>query len=346
MKTVSVIGHFGFGHACVDGQTIKTKRITRQLKKLYGDNEVLSYDSHGRVKAFILAPFQLFSAVKNSKNTIMLPAHNGLLIYTPLLFFAHKLFRNRKLFYVVIGGWLPSFLSRRKILCGMLKSFDGIFVETTTMKDDLTKMGFTNVTIMVNFKDFPAEEDVKGAYIEPYRLCMLSRVTPNKGIEDAITIINRINDNLEKPRVVLDIYGPVIDEDKEWFSRVEKRFSQFVSYKGVIPEEQTTSVLKEYYCLLFPTRFFTEGIPGTIIDAYSAGVPVISSRWQSFNDVIIDQVTGFGYEFDNQEDFLKTVLFACDNPDQVVEMKKMCLRASEQYRPENAMKVLIAKLMV
>ena len=35
--------------------------------------------------------------------------------------------------------------------------------------------------------------------------------------------------------------------------------------------EKTVKTLENYYLLLFPTKFRTEGIPGTIIDALSAG---------------------------------------------------------------------------
>ena len=45
---------------------------------------------------------------------------------------------------------------------------------------------------------------------------------------------------------------------------------------------------------IFPTRFTTEGIPGSIIDSYYAGVPVLASKWNSFDDVIEDGKTGVG----------------------------------------------------
>ena len=64
-------------------------------------------------------------------------------------------------------------------------------------------------------------------------------------------------------------------------------------------------MLKNYFLLAFPTKFYTEGIPGTILDAYAAGVPVIASKWESFFDVIEEGKTGIGYEFDNQKELEK-----------------------------------------
>ena len=59
--------------------------------------------------------------------------------------------------------------------------------------------------------------------------------------------------------------------------------------------------MKYYFALLFPTRFYTEGIPGTILDAYAAGIPVICSRWESCADVVDDGVTGITYPFEDMQ---------------------------------------------
>ena len=53
-------------------------------------------------------------------------------------------------------------------------------------------------------------------------------------------------------------------------------------YCGIKDPKDSVKTLKNYFALVFPTRFYTEGIPGTIIDAYYAGVPVIASKWESF----------------------------------------------------------------
>lgn len=38
---------------------------------------------------------------------------------------------------------------------------------------------------------------------------------------------------------------------------------------------------------------YTEGIPGTLIDAYCAGVPVVSALWLNYVGVFEDEVTGY-----------------------------------------------------
>ena len=133
-KSAAVLGHFGYGQNLLNGQTIKTKIVTEELQRQLGEDQVVCIDTHGGLKTLLRAPFQALSALKSSKNVLMFPAQNGLRVYAPLLAFFRTFFRGRGLHYVVIGGWLPQFLSKRKLLTATLKRLDGSYVETNTMK--------------------------------------------------------------------------------------------------------------------------------------------------------------------------------------------------------------------
>ena len=179
---VSVLGHFGRGETLLNGQTVKTKIITEELQRRLGRKQVLKIDTRGGWKTFLKAPFQSFYALKSSRNILIFPAQNGLRVYVPLLSFFRLFFKNRRLHYVVIGGWLPSFLTQRKSLTKVLKKFDGIYVETATMKDALETLDLKNVFIMPNCKKLNILKENELVYntFEPYRLCTFSRVMKKK----------------------------------------------------------------------------------------------------------------------------------------------------------------------
>ncbi len=375
MKRVCIIGHFGHGENLLNGQTVKTKIVTKEIIKNLGKNAVSCIDTHGGVKALISAFRQALIALKYHKNIIIMPAENGLRIFAPLLVLLNLLFHrklhyvviggwlpeflkkrkkltkalmsfdglrifapllvllnllfHRKLHYVVIGGWLPEFLKKRKKLTKALMSFDAIYVETNTMRKALEAQGFNNVYVMPNFKDLnilkeselvyhhtepyrlctfsrvmkeKGIEDAVNAvktvmpnfkdlnilkeselvyhHTEPYRLCTFSRVMKEKGIEDAVNAVKTVNEQAGRKVYTLDIYGQIDDAQTEWFEELKLNFPEYVNYRGVVSFDQSVDVLKEYFALLFPTGFFTEGIPGTIIDAYAAGIPVISAEWE------------------------------------------------------------------
>ena len=56
MKKVAVIGHYAYGLEYLDGQTIKTKIVTNELCKEYGESEIIQFDTHGGVKTLLKAP--------------------------------------------------------------------------------------------------------------------------------------------------------------------------------------------------------------------------------------------------------------------------------------------------
>lgn len=339
----SVIGHFAFGKTFLDGQTVKTKILTEELQKKLGREQVLIIDTHGGLKTLAKAPFQILFSLKNSRNVIILPAHNGLRVYAPLLSWLRRFFKNRKLHYVVIGGWLPQFLTKRKGLAKALKKFDGIYVETDTIKSALEARGFENVFVMPNCKMLTVLSESELVYPQgvPYKLCTFSRVMREKGIETAINVIKKVNDQLGYLAYSLDIYGQVDTTQTEWFENLKKHFPEGVQYCGYVDADKSVEILQSYFALLFPTHFYTEGIPGTIIDAYAAGIPVISAKWVSYSDVVEDGVTGIGYDFDDVEQFAQLLLNIAKNPNTLLEMKYACIGKAENFIPANAIRVLL-----
>lgn len=343
MKQVTVIGHFGNDQNCSDGQTIKTRTIANELQRYYGSDEVITVDTHGSLRTFFKAFWIIRSAFRNSKNVIIMPAENGLRVFAPLCAAQKKRNQNVKLHYVVIGGWLTTFLERHKLLISSLCKFDGIYVETSTMKRGLEEVGLNNSIVMPNCKNLRilSEEELVYSEAEPLKLCTFSRVMRKKGIEDAVNAVKEINEQYGREVYALDIYGQVDNAESEWFDELEMSFPSFVKYKGVTRHNSSVDVIKAYFAMLFPTHFYTEGIPGTIIDAFAAGVPVISSKWESYSDILEDGITGIGYEFDNYEEFKKVLCFAADNPEKILSMKTKCILAAKKYTPEQVVKALL-----
>lgn len=347
MKKAAVIGHYAYGLEYLDGQTIKTKIVTNELCRKYGEKEILQFDTHGGVKTLLKAPVYVWRAMRNARNIIILPAHNGLRIFGRLLPFFKMFFKNRKIHYIVIGGWLSKVLEKQKGLAKALKKFDGIYVETNTMKQALVEQGFENIFVMPNCKELTPISMSELVYHNktPYRLCTFSRVMKEKGIEDAIDVVKSINSEYGKTIYTLDIYGQIDPSQNEWFDDLKTELPDYIKYCGLVPFDKSVEVLKNYFALLFPTRFYTEGIPGTIIDAYAAGIPVISARWQSFNDIIDDHATGIGYEFNNIDDLKQKLLSITKCAEGINALKLNCLNKSKQFLPNEAIKIMVEQLL-
>lgn len=335
MIKIGICGHFGGNKTFFDGQTIKTKIITQELSKVY---PIKTVDTFNGKKRIVIILFSLLKLLIQCENIIILPAHNSLKIFSPFLVFFNKIFK-RKLHYVVIGGWLSKYLEDKESLKKCLKKFDYIYVETTTMKKSLEEQEFENIIVMPNCKDLKIlkEEELVYNTQKPYKLCTFSRVMQEKGIEDAIDIVKIINKNSKEIVYTLDIYGQIDENYKERFEKLVKDFPEYIKYKGLVPFDKSVDVLKEYLVLLFPTHFYTEGIPGTIIDAYAAGVPVISSKWENFGD-IIDDAVGIGYNFDDTGELLDILKYLSDDFEKIYLMKSSCLKKAFKYDSKQVIK--------
>lgn len=342
----SVIGHFGRGKNLLNGQTVKTLNVTEELQKQLGRDQVLRIDTHGGWRIFFKAPFQAWEAMKHSKNVLIFPARKGLRVYAPLLVMLKPFFSKRKLHYVVIGGWLHGYLENKPLLRHCLKAFDGIYVETKAMKQQLAGRGFHNLYVMPNFKNLTpvSASELVYAVEEPYRVCTFSRVMRQKGIEEAVEAVKAVNARCGRAVYTLDIYGQVDSEQTQWFEALQHNFPPEIRYGGMVPFDRSVEVLKNYFALLFPTYYKGEGFAGTIIDAFSAGVPVIASQWLYNGELIRDGVDGALVPVRDIEGLKNKLMEIGENALAWNEKKTVCLEKAQQYRPEIAMQPLLEQL--
>jgi len=343
-----VCGHFAFGQNKLNGQTIKTKILTEALEKNLGESEVMTYDTCGGVRNVFTLPVQLFKASRKSRNLIILPAYKGLRLSAFILTLLRMVGLRCKVHYVVIGAWLPSFLKQNPFLrfC-VSKGIDTIYVETSTMMCALRAQGINNVLLMPNFKPLEIVSPVLLSRSEEgqLKLCMFSRVMRQKGFGEAVQAVKHVNERLHRNVFTLDIYGPVEKGEEAWFDELKKQFTEDIHYAGTVPYNESTQVLKNYFALLFPTLFYTEGVPGTIIDAYAAGLPVIASRWESYADVIEEGVTGLGYEFGNTWALEELLLEVGQRPEMINQLRMNCIKRASAFSPTSVLEILIKQLL-
>lgn len=340
---ICIIGAFGFDmlDQTTGGQPVKTRQLFGLLASFYGKENVSYIETYNWRSHPLQLLIKVLGEAKRNEVMIMLPAHNGVHIFARVLTMCRKLFRLR-IHYDVIGGWLPDVSEKNALLQKKLKSFDGIWVETTSMKEKMDAQGYENVTVVPNFKDLPSVEIKNNSQLNapPYLVCTFSRVTEKKGITDAINAVTEVNRKAGKVVYRLDIYGPIDEAYRNEFEKLLSVHAEHVRYCGVVSPDHSTQVLKEYYALLFPTKYFTEGVPGTLIDAYSAGVPVISAMWMNYKDIFIEGVTGWGYEFDNYSQFVELLEKASVHSEDFLRMKETCSLEADKYHPNSAMKII------
>lgn len=335
-----ICGAFSFDTMATGGQPVKTRELYYLIKDEYGSKEVDFLEITTWKSNPLKLLYDFFCKAYRANNIIMLPAHNGVLVFSGLLVLCKVLF-GKKIYYDVIGGWLAGRTKKKKWLTYKLKRFDGIWVETSSMQKDLENLGFQNVSVFKNFKKLEPVSVCEFINSEPHKLCTFSRVMKEKGITDAITAVQTINKKHGRLVYLLDIYGPVDNLYESEFEQLIYNNQECVTYKGIVQPQDSVTILKNYFALLFPTLFYTEGIPGTIIDAYFAGVPVIAAKWLNFGDVIDNGKTGYLYKFGEYDEFVKILDLIANNPEQLSNLKHNCIEKSADFSVSAARKRFI-----
>lgn len=347
MYKVGVCGNFGSQQNISNGQVVKTRVVSEELKKSFGDKNIYILNTFG----WRNNPFKLFinciTLALSCSNILILPAQNGIRIFVPLFTILCKLFK-RKLHYSVIGGWLPEFLQENQRILKHLKKFEAIYVETKTMEQKLINLDLNNIVYMPNFKSIKpiSASSMPKYYIKPYPLCTFSRVIEEKGILDAITAVKRFNEKVGEIAFKLDIYGTVEPDFEVEFNDAISNSLECVEYKGVIAPDKSTEKLKNYFALIFPTYYIGEGFPGTIIDAYSSGVPVIATDWRYNSEIVHNGKTGFIYKLNQKKEtgLIGVLEEIYNKPEELIAMKNNCLNESKKYDATVVMEKMICRM--
>jgi glycosyltransferase involved in cell wall biosynthesis len=118
-------------------------------------------------------------------------------------------------------------------------------------------------------------------------LAFLGRITPEKGIEDAVEVARLAG-------VPLKVAAKVDPTDEAYYQAVARPLfeRQGVEYLGEITEREKDSFLGQALALLFPIRW-PEPFGLVMVEALATGTPVIAGRFGSVPEIVEDGVTGF-----------------------------------------------------
>lgn len=342
VRKVIVIGFFGYISGQVNGQTIRTRSIFNLLdQKKHEMGRGLIYFDTEIFKSSPLQIFKLIALIINSRSIFYLGAHKNLRFIFPIIFILSKLSRI-DVHFVVIGGWLHDFLLKRPLHRFMLGKIKQIYPQTRLLATSLVSdYGYSNVTQLNNFRHLPSCREVQTRSRDDFekKLVFIGRVLPEKGLR-TIFKIRELIESKSIDCISIDIYGPVSSEyEGEFFSDIEKS-EGIIRYKGILQPNEIHKALSGYDLMLFPTQYFTEGFPGSILDAYIAGVPVIATKWKYADEFVVDNVSGIIVPFGDEERFISTVMTVIQDASLLQRLSVGAAEQSAKYTSESAWGVI------
>lgn len=343
---ILMIGNFGYYENRLNGQTMRTRSVYDFLSNEYCSNkfDVSFIDTSSTSKMHrIINYFKFIVKYFFSSSIVILPAQRAVRYILPMLSCLNCLV-SRHVHYVVIGGWIADYLESNKKSVEYVKDFKGLYVQTHTLKKRLEKIGLNNVFYFPNFRIYSQSDKVNNRKIDKVKeLVFYSRVAKDKGIEIAIDSVGQVNKD-RREIIKLSIYGPVESDYKNKFDHLVKTTNN-ISYKGVLESDKVLQTLSSYDLLLFPTYYEGEGFPGAILDAMSAGVPVIASNWKYNSEVISDGKTGILFKAKSTQDLISKLNMVLNRSFSINDIKANCFVESKKYAYEKVGKTLIKNIL-
>lgn len=245
--------------------------------------------------------YVLFQFLKNiffSDIVILNVSRNGAFYVAPVLLILTKIFRKKFVFRMFGGDLLERYNQKNIIIKKLaditfIENSDLLLLETKFLVEYFKKrnhniLWFPNTRSREIIPTIPRQYNKKFVFI--------SQIKREKGIDEILKATEQLND------ITVDLFGPILSTayNKEYFSNFN------VEYKGVLTPDNVTNILDQYDVLLLPTYFEGEGYPGIIIEAYSLGIPVITTNWKAIPE-IVNNDTGILISPKNSEELISAI---------------------------------------
>jgi glycosyltransferase involved in cell wall biosynthesis len=285
------IGTVNKGNKPTGGEEFKNQLILAKLEVEY--EIVLIETSKWRTNMLVISKlfFHLFfikydqiiiSASSLSTNRLL-----------SLLYFFPKI--NQKIIYFVLGGYFPVALEKGVYQIDKYKNLKAIFIQGIGLKNKLLSLGLNNVFVLNNFKNFESTL-IKTNYNQNFDLIkfvFISTLLKEKGVDLIIEAVIKLINKGFQGRFSVTFYGMMTPQFEKKFSELKIKEIEFKGYLDLMNNPQIGyDILAGYHCLIFPTYYKGEGFAGVFIDAFFAGLPVITTEWNMNSEVIKDGYNG------------------------------------------------------
>ncbi|MCR4745783.1 MAG: glycosyltransferase family 4 protein [Lachnospiraceae bacterium] len=155
----------------------------------------------------------------------------------------------------------------------------------------------------------------------------VGRLDKTKGIDIILEAWTKVNDD---KKLIICGSGP----DEEWCKNyaLEKGLSEKVDFRGSLEHNEVISLLRKSDAMLFMSKWY-EGFPMTIIEAFTAGTPVIGVNLGNGGDIIAgiygsrDRLLKFD---DNLADSLKDAIDGFRAEDYVFDRTSLAAYGEEE----------------
>lgn len=322
MKKIAIIGNNASNLSINDGGRLKIRLYSNLLKKEGYDVDIIDLN---KWKFHIFKTIRkIRKSIKNKEKIIVMAGPNGCRYIIPIVNYLNRK-RESTIVFCPLGVGTIDFLLKKLdplkvndfITCKnfngirdekmgkILSDFQYIVVQNESLKHCYEKFyNLSNVVVLKNFRYFPNETYKFTNINNTLKMVYYSRVCENKGIFDLIKAINEIDSSIST-NISLDIYGDIQCDDKNDFLGKQ---TKNIKYCGIIKQEDSVKMLSNYDLFVLPTKYHGEGTPGSLIESFIAGTPVLVSSYSQAKDLIKEGFNGFIFKINDVESLKSKII--------------------------------------
>jgi len=166
----------------------------------------------------------------------------------------------------------------------------------------------------------------RGASSQKFRLGVLARLVPLKGIHILLTALSLLPDTIRK-KIEVSIAGEGPEKDRLRQQMVDLDLTQRITFLGFI--ENTPGLLNRLDVVICPS--FDEAHCTTLVEAGASGLPVIASAVGGISEVVTDGKTGLLVPAGSPRELAKAIIRLESDSQLRLQLGLAARRHIEQY---------------
>jgi len=238
----------------------------------------------------------------------------------PLAGIRHKCYRSSSLESALVTG----ITGLHKSLHTLDKTVARLIVPSQFLKDKLANSSLSYPGSRTFVKPNFIPDNGTGPFPREDFFLYVGRLSKEKGIDILLECF------LHRPDLQLVIAGDGPEKDK-LLQAIKDTPS--IQYLGQQPKEKIFSLMKQTKSLIFPSICY-EGLPLTVIEAFSCGTPVIASRLGAMAEMVVHGYNGLHFTKGDAQDLENCLQQFC-RPDEIQTFYKHARESYEKkYHPD------------
>lgn len=316
--------------------------VLKTYSTIYGEFRFICTHKEGgvmrKVWVFLVALCRLIPLLCNKGIRIVHVhgASKGSFVRKAIIILLSKLF-GKKVVYHVHGGGFKAFTQKHsKIVPFILKKCDMIVALSEYWRSYFAdELHCRNVEIVPNIIERPYEDHS----VRDGKVCtflFLGKICKEKGVFDLIELISEHISEFEG-KIKLVIAG-IGETDKLLSAINHPKLKGIISYVGWVSGTDKVKLLNQCDVYLLPSYF--EGVPISLLEAFSYHLPVISTHVGGIPEILADGVNGLMIAPGDQDGLYQAMLKLLSSPKLREQMGKDAYQRSLSHLPENVEKCL------